>query len=182
MPVHPQSGAWLTSMAATAPIHPDFGAASYGSGIPFMFVPAAQKLVPVAIGAYATESDVNAAGYPIPDSPFVEAASDQHLIVVTDAMVAWEFYGFALSGGTYTAKQVTRWDLSKDAARTAGLTSADAAGLSLLAGLVRYDEANSGVINHAFRFTVRPSSKGWIAPASHASSASLISGTNNPPA
>lgn len=168
LPVHAKSSTWLSTINSAARLHPDFSNASYGAGVPVNVVPGTQALRPVSPITYSGESDLSAAGYPVPDGAVVEGGDDAHLIVVDkDNRIAWEFYAFRLWGSTYWADQVSRWDLKADATRPAGWTSADAAGCCVLAGLVRYDEAAAGAINHAFRFTAAPTDHAYVAPASH---------------
>lgn len=178
LPVHAQSQAWVTSIGAGGRVHPDFGTFWEGApiGIPFTTVGAGQPRVPVTFD-YADESDPGP--YPIPpDAPIEGGAAssgDRHVIVVdTSTCILYETWSsYPVGGGTsWEAGSGAIFDLSSNALRPDGWTSADAAGLPVLAGLVRYDEVQAGVINHALRFTVSRSQRGYIAPATHFASSS----------
>jgi hypothetical protein len=132
-------------------LHPDFG--SYlGYGIPYNVATASTPRVPVAFD-YADESDPGP--YPIPANPKIEAGSDRHILVLdADACRLWELWNARPDGhGGWLAGSGATWDLASNALRPAGWTSADAAGLPILPGLVRYDEVAAGAITHAIRFT-----------------------------
>src|SRR5262249_26290004 len=120
----------------------------------------------------ADESDPGP--YPIPPDAPVEGGSDRHVLVLDrDQCVLYEMFDAQRSGAGWAAGSGAVWDLNVDATRPAGWTSADAAGLPILPGLVRYDEVViKGQMNHAVRFTVSRTQKGYIAPASHWASSS----------
>ncbi|MBK9550494.1 MAG: hypothetical protein IPO52_15690, partial [Gemmatimonadetes bacterium] len=116
---------------------------------------------------YADESDVGP--YPIPANPPIEPGGDRHLLMVTqDEFRLYELFFLNGGPGSWTAGSGAIWDLTNGTTRPAGWTSADAAGLPILPGLVRYDEvAELGVIEHALRFTVAQTRRAYLAPARH---------------
>ncbi len=162
LPLHPSSAAWVASVGNTAKLHADWGnvlADNYG--IPFATVPGSQPLVPILPApdeSYEDESDPGP--YPIPPNAPIEggpaSTGDRHVLVIETAnCVLYELYrATPVSGGTaWTATSWAKWPLGSNALRPAGWTSADAAGLPIFPGLVRYDEVASGEITHAIRFT-----------------------------
>ncbi len=170
--VDPNSLAILSKIGLTTTLHPDFGANWNGGpfGIPYIVVPDTQPRLPVSF-MYSDESD--AGPYPIPANPPTEPGGDRHVLMVTqDEFKLYEL--FAVNGGApWTAGSGAIFDLINGTTRPAGWTSADAAGLPILPGLVRYDEVvEQGAINHALRFTVRYSRRAYVAPASHWASTS----------
>lgn len=183
-PVHPNSAAYINFIGPTKYLHPDFGTFWNGApiGFPYAVVPAAQPLVPVAF-LYADESDPGP--YPIPDNPPIEGGSDstgdRHILMLgLERCQLHELY-WAWPAGSSGDPYTDRWyagsgaifDLRSNALRPDGWTSADAAGLPIFPGLVRYDEVvEQGVINHALRFTVRATQQGYIHPATHYASSS----------
>src|SRR5262245_53636396 len=185
-------------------LHPDFGQ-DYGTsqdlyGIPYNVVHGnSTARINVVIDAYADEGDV--ASVPLPANAVLEGAlqngprfgvdnrSDSHLLIYdVDNNVAYEFYRASRpsenTDGRWHADQESVWDMKANTFRTLGWTSADAAGLSILAGLVRPDEAlpasqgGQGAINHAIRFTLQNSIilNQFLYPASHTANP----GNNNP--
>lgn len=171
--VHPRSAAWVASVGATRSAHADFGSGLWDGGpigIPYDVVGGDQPRVPVAFG-YADESDPGP--YPIPPNAQIEggAASDgdRHVLVVDrDACVLYETWSTYPDGhGGWTAGSGAVFDLKSNATRPAGWTSADAAGLPILPGLVRYDEVANGTVDHAIRITVPRSSRAYVWPARH---------------
>jgi hypothetical protein len=146
-------------------LHPDFGSdPSYG--IPYIVVPGSQPRVPITFTAYGSESD--SGPYPVPLNAPVEAGSDAHVLVVDSGDChLYEMYDAHQRGGGWDAGSGAVFNLGSDALRPDTWTSADAAGLPILPGLVRYDEVAAGVINHALRFTVNESQNGFIHPATH---------------
>ena len=174
-PVDPNSTTLINSCGgATKRVHPDFGTVWDGApnGIPYVLVGGTQPRVPISFD-YADESDPGP--YPIPANAPIEGGStstgDRHVIVIDT--IAWKLYetydSHPLNGGTsWHAGSGATWDLSSNALRPAGWTSADAAGLPIFPGLVRYDEAViRGAINHALRFTCPTTRKAYISPARH---------------
>jgi hypothetical protein len=174
-PVDPNSTTLINSCGgSTRRVHPDFGTVWDGApnGIPYVLVGGTQPKVPVSFD-YADESDPGP--YPIPANAPIEGGpngtGDRHVIVIDT--IAWKLYetfdSHPLNGGTsWHAGSGATWDLSSNALRPAGWTSADAAGLPIFPGLVRYDEAVlKGAINHALRFTCPTTRKAYISPARH---------------
>jgi hypothetical protein len=188
-PVAANSATLISSIGATKPLHPDFGSGLYAGtniGIPYNVVPGTQATVNVVIDAYASQSDVVAV--PIPANPLIEGdpltgsanSGDRHLIVYDkDHNVAYELFNTHRPSeepdNQWHAASGAVWNMAADSFRTPGYTSADAAGLPILPGLVRADEVlTQGAINHALRFTVAASDAAYVFPASHEA------GSNNP--
>ena len=122
-------------------------------GIPYVVVPASQPKVPITFTAYGDESDPGP--YPVPANAPVEAGGDRHVLVASADCHLYEMYNASRNGrGWWNADSGAVFNLRSDALRPDGWTSADAAGLPILPGLVRADEVASGHINHALRFTV----------------------------
>jgi len=154
----------VATIGAGAHLHPDFGSFA-GYGIPYNVVGSATKHVPVSFD-YADESD--AGPYPIPANPRIEAGSDRHLLMWdTAACRLYELFAAVKSTAGWHAGSGAIWDLRSNALRPDGWTSADAAGLPILPGLVRYDEVAAGAIRHAIRFTAPSTRSAHIYPARH---------------
>ncbi|HEX3211395.1 MAG TPA: hypothetical protein VH016_02410, partial [Actinomycetota bacterium] len=172
LPVHPRSGAYLASMGTGAGIHADFGSGTWEGGpigIPFTVVGAGQPRVPVRFG-YAGESDPGP--YPVPPDAPVEGGSaadgDRHVLVVqAGSCKLYELFDAHREGDGWRAGSGAVWDLRSNRLRPAGWTSADAAGLPILAGLVRYEEVARGRVDHAIRVTVDRSQAAHLWPARH---------------
>jgi hypothetical protein len=192
-PVDARSAQFIAAInkGGTRRLHPDFGGhdapGSVGIyGLPYAVVGAAQPKRAVQF-TYAAESDGvdHATGqalpfYPIPDEAITEphwmeggrpAASgvdDRHMLIVDrDSRMLYELYGLKWDGTQWTARSGAAFDLTTNGRRPDGWTSADGAGLAILPGLVRYDEAaGSGEIHHAFRTTLLVTN-GYVWPASH---------------
>jgi len=178
LPVHPMSDTWVMSIGTDAPLHPDFGAGPYHTrlvGIPYTVIGATQPLVPVTF-TYADESDPGP--YPIPSLVPVEGGSrrpsagkgDAHVLLV-DPATCHLYEVFAAKrlqeGAAWTGGSGAVFDLTSNALRPDGWTSADAAGLPILAGLVRYDEISAGQVTHALRFTAAATQRAYVWPARH---------------
>jgi hypothetical protein len=178
---------WICNRGAPASpcnarMHSDFGPPPYG--IPYMAVSGDQPLEPVTFAPYGSQSDAGApgrpAGYPIPVVARMEAgwieggvagggpSGDRHLIVVDrDRRLLFELWATRWTSGSWTAGSGAVFDLDTNDRRPDGWTSADAAGLAILPGLVKAHEVESGdPIRHAFRVTVRDTD-GYVWPASH---------------
>lgn len=177
LPVHPNSANFVASIGPDKPLHPDFGTVWKGqpSGIPFDVVPGNQQQVPIAF-RYADESD--AGPYPIPDTAKIEGGppsdGDRHVIVVdpVNKKLYEVFRAFKKESG-WEGGSGAVFDLSSNKLRPQGWTSADAAGLPIFPGLVRYDEVvEQKEIRHALRFTCRKTTRGYILPATHWASSS----------
>ncbi|MEO8192200.1 MAG: hypothetical protein ABI681_00005 [Gemmatimonadales bacterium] len=185
-PVDPNSDALIATCGSAAALHPDFGTTWLGDpiGIPFVVVRGTQARVPVSF-YYGSESDPGP--YPVPaDAPIEGGASsngDRHVLVVD--IDNWKLYELfdanPLDGGArWSAGSGAIFDLSSNALRPAGWTSADAAGLPILPGLVRYDEVvEQKEIRHALRFTCPTTRRAYVAPARHF--ASSRTDANQPP-
>lgn len=176
--VDPNSAAIINNIGPTKAFHPDFGANWNGGpfGIPYVVVSGSQLKVPVSFD-YWDESDPGP--YPIPPNAPIEGGAssdgDRHVIVVDrDNWKLYElFYAFPQTNGSWTAGSGAVFDLNSNALRPAGWTSADAAGLPILPGLVRYEEVAAGEIAHAIRFTVSRSRRAYIPPARHWASSDI---------
>jgi hypothetical protein len=164
LPRHPRSDSWLRSTHARRTLlHPDFGPPSYG--IPYDVVDASHADVGIDF-QYADESD--AGPYPFGSDIQIEGGSDRHAIMVdASTCTLYELYGAHWNGGAPTAGSGAVFDLTSNALRPDGWTSADAAGLSIFAGLLRYDEVVSGVVDHAIRMTVSCTHDAYMWPARH---------------
>lgn len=177
-PVDPAS-ATLIASCGLRDLHPDFGTVWQGApiGIPYVVVDGDQPRVPVTF-YYEDESDPGP--YPVPADAPVEggagADGDRHVLVVDrDAWMLYELYdAHPVNGGaSWSAGSGAVFDLSSNELRPAGWTSADAAGLPIFPGLVRYDEAvEQGEIRHALRFTCPRTRKAYLPPARHWASSS----------
>lgn len=170
-PVDPLGFKYIESMGLDKGLHADFGnpdpiAKKPGYGIPYQYVAADQKKVPVEF-KWASESDPGP--YPIPDNPLIEGGSDKHILMIDkDNWVLYELFEARLDGGKWKAGSGAIFDLKSNKARPAGWTSADAAGLAIFPGLVRADEVlDKKVINHALRFTAKVTQRAYVYPASH---------------
>jgi hypothetical protein len=185
-PVDPNSDALIAGIGKDRRLHPDFGTTLDGVpwGIPYVVINGSQPKVPVDFDATG-ESDPSP--YPIPaDAPIeggAKSGGDRHVLVLDrDHWVLYElFAAYPLDGGArWKAGSGAIFDLSRGKSRPAGWTSADAAGLPILAGLVRYDEVvGARRIAHAIRFTVQHTRHAYIAPATHFAAASRD--PNRPP-
>jgi len=175
LPVHPQSDAWVAAIGAARPLHPDFGTVWNGApnGIPWVVAPPGTKGVAVRF-EYDDESDPGP--YPIPPGAPIEGGAgsdgDRHVLVVDAATCRlYElFAAYPEADGTWRAGSGAIFDLRGNALRPATWTSADAAGLPILPGLVRYEEAVSGEIAHALRFTAPQTRGEFVWPARHEAS------------
>lgn len=165
--VHAQSATFINSISATKGLHPDFGS-NMEYGIPYNVVPGSQPKVPITWTAYGDESDPGP--YPIPANAAREVPSDHHVLVLdSGACKLYELYNAEknTSDNGWSADSGAIWDLKTNALRPFGWTSADAAGLPILPGLIRYEEVAAGEIRHAIRFTAPNTQKGYILPATH---------------
>jgi hypothetical protein len=163
-PLDPHSSAWVASVGLTSHLHADFGSnPSYG--IPYEVVPANQPLVKITFNAYGDQS--NPGPYPIPPTARIEAGSDHHVLVASANCHLYEMYAASRSGSGWIVASGAVFNLNSDALRPNGWTSADAAGLPILPGLVRPDEIAAGHIDHALRFTIDVTQRGYIHPATH---------------
>jgi hypothetical protein len=192
-PVDPRSQDyidWISGRTSRNPrarriVHPDFGPPPWGT--PYVGVGGDQPLVPIHFSPYGDESDLGApgrpAGYPIPTEArtrrdFIEHAvpGDRHMVLIDrDRWLLYETYETKWNGGArrWEARSGAVFDLSSNARRPEGWTSADAAGLAIFPGLVRRDEVRAArPIRHAFRVTTR-ATNGYVWPASHAAGSTV---------
>ncbi|HEX6506588.1 MAG TPA: hypothetical protein VF221_03060 [Chloroflexota bacterium] len=164
LPVAANSSTIINTIGPSIGLHPDFGS-NLSYGIPYNVVPDSTPKSTVTF-TYASESDPGP--YPIPSSPKIEAGSDRHMLIVDkDTCYLYEMWNVSKTKKRWYAGSGAIWNLNSNALRPDGWTSADAAGLPILPGLVRYDEVAAGVINHALRFTVPQTQKAHIYPARH---------------
>ena len=189
LPVHPRSNEYINNIGADTTMHPDFGTRWNGMdiGIAFDVIPNDQPFVDIIFN-YWDETDpldLNnpVKSYPLPDQPSIEGGADNYtqtgdnhvLLVRQDSCILYELFSVLKNGDDlWTAGSGAIWDLNQNEQRPEGVTSADAAGLAILPGLVRYEEVfgdtSSGIepgINHALRITLRQIQDGYVRPASH---------------
>jgi hypothetical protein len=173
LPVDRHSTAWLAHMAAgSSYLHPDYGPGGGSSpyGIPWQITRPNAKLIHIHL-LYADQSDRGP--YPFSARTPIEggagSSGDRHALMVDPmSCVLYELYDAHYKpGGKSTAGSGAVWNLRSNHLRPAGWTSADAAGLPILPGLVNYDEVRSGHIDHAIRFTADTTSTHFIWPARH---------------
>jgi hypothetical protein len=172
-PVAPGSAATIAYIDAHGGdrLHPDFGSPrTYG--FPYSVVGAGQRKLPIHYTAYGEESDRGP--FPIPGRAPIEGGNrsdgDRHALVVDrSSCTLFELYRafFKPRGAHWNADSGARWNLRSAALRPDSWTSADAAGLPIFAGLVRYDEVAAGHLDHAIRVTFESTRHAWIHPASH---------------
>jgi hypothetical protein len=179
LPVDRHSGAWLRSMNSSATfLHPDFGPdpGGYPYGIPYAIVTSAHKTVRVKF-VYAGQS--NQVRYPLgPDTPIeggknAPAGTDRHALIVNKGTCTlYELWQAHYSASGSTAGSGAVWNLRSNALRPVGWTSADAAGLPILPGLLNFAQIQQAVrtgtpITHAIRFTAQHTAAAYIWPARH---------------
>jgi hypothetical protein len=182
LPLRSNSKKIVSAIGAPLPVHADFGSGLYQGapiGIPITVVDSSQATSSVDFH-YDDESD--AGPYPIPADVAIEGGDDsdgdRHAIIVdSDLCKLYELY--ALYPSPWSAGSGAIWSLTSNALRPRGWTSADAAGLPILPGLVRYEEVEAGHIDHAIRFTVSRSRRAYVYPARHF--ASSRTGKSLPP-
>ena len=168
---HPMSDVWIDNIGRDEGFHMDFGSGTWDGGpigIPFNIVSGSMVTKYTPDFYYPDESD--AGPYPIPDGPLMEYSSDHHILVLdTDTCTLYEIYDASFGSSQWSGGSGAVWDLNSNALRPETWTSADAAGLPILPGLVRYDEIVAGEIKYALRFTVE-NTAGYIWPARHLTS------------
>jgi hypothetical protein len=172
MPLHPNSDKLVASVGNATTVHPDFGTALGGVpwGIPYVLVGHTQAKILVNFTAYGDESDPGP--YPIPLNAFVEGGDptkgDRHILAVDqDSKLLYELDEAVARADHWDAACGAIFNLAGNDLRKETWTSADAAGLPILPGLIRYDEIKRGVIDHAIRMTVEVSRKSYLWPARH---------------
>ncbi len=188
LPIDRQSAAYINTIGAGGGLHADFGSGEWPPesgapiGIPYVTVSGTQPKVQVSFD-YDDESDPGP--YPIPADAPIEGGSqsdgDRHVLVIdNDNCILYElYYSFPQVDGSWQAGSGAIFDLKSNRLRPSGWTSADAAGLPIFPGLVRYDEVASGEIRHALRFTAPQTRKAFVWPARHY--ASSLTGAQYPP-
>jgi hypothetical protein len=185
LPLASNSSAFINTIGSSRGLHPDFGAGTWNGGpigIPFNVVDASEPDVNVSFD-YADESD--SGPYPIPSDALIEGGSqstgDRHVLVLDrGSCLLYElFSAYPQPDGSWQAGSGAIFDLNSNELRPSGWTSADAAGLPILPGLVRYDEVAAGEIRHALRFTAPQTRSDYVWPARH--QASSLTGTEIPP-
>lgn len=176
LPRHPLSDDYVDAIGRDVELHPDFGSGIWPPeeggpiGIPYVVVAASQPGVPVSF-YYAEESDPGL--YPIPPDAPIEGGpqsdGDRHVLVIqSETCRLYELYdAWPRPDGGWDAGSGAVYDLGGYALRPAGWTSADAAGLPILPGLVRYDEVAAGEVRHALRFTAPQTQRAYVWPARH---------------
>lgn len=171
LPVHPMSEAWIDSIGRDEGFHMDFGSGMWDGGligIPYNAVSGSSVTQYNLDFYYPEESDPGP--YPISENPLMEHGSDHHILIVdTDDCTLYEIYDASFQNGQWSGGSGAIWDLNSNKLRPETWTSADAAGLPILPGLVRYDEILAGEIHHALRFTAEQTA-GYIWPARHQTS------------
>jgi len=179
LPVHANSAAFVQTIGPSSPAHPDFGH-DPANGIPYNLVPGNEPKVSVS---FYYNGDPGP--YPIPPNPLIEqgpnSTGDRHILLIdTDNCILYEiFNAYPQAGGTWSAGSGAIFPLNSNQLRPSGWTSADAAGLPMFPGLVRYDEVAAGHINHALRFTAPATNDTFVWPARHF--ASTHNGSQYPP-
>lgn len=184
LPVDANSASYVATIGATRGVHADFGSGLWEGapiGIPYVIVPGTQPKVSVTFD-YDDESDPGP--YPVPPDAPIEGGpgsdGDRHVLVLDrDNCILYELYSAYPQSANWVAGSGAIFNLRSHALRPAGWTSADAAGLPVLPGLVRYDEAASGEIAHALRFTAPQTRRAYLWPARHY--ASSLTGAQYPP-
>jgi hypothetical protein len=181
-PVHPNSAALIAAMVPERSIHLDLGTTEEYYGIPYAVVPFDQPLVPITYGTggadYSDESDPGPMPIPLdvhieggsPESPN-PTSGDRHVLVVREGdCTLFELYNTERTAGGFRVSSSAVWPLGTNHTRPAGWTSADAAGLPILPGLLKYEEVAADRLHHALRFTVPQVRRAYVAPASHCGS------------
>ncbi len=176
--VDPNSDKLIASIGLATGLHPDFGSGLYNGapiGIPYVVVAGSQTRVPITYTAYGDESDPGP--YPVPPTAPIEGQGsptdgDRHVLVIDkDSNRLYELgFAFPQLDDSWKANCGALFHLDSNIVRPGGQprwTSADAAGLPIFPGLVRYEEAASGTIRHALRFTVNTSRRAYVPPATH---------------
>lgn len=173
LPVHERSDAYISNIGATKSLKADFGSGLWDGGpigIPYVVVPGDQPKVPISF-TYDDESDPGP--YPIPPDPPIEggdaSTGDRHVIAIDrDTCTYYETWSTYPNGdGSWRAGSGAIFDMSSNEMRPRGWTSADAAGLPILPGLVRYEEVERGDVHHAIRITVPRTQRSYVWPARH---------------
>lgn len=183
LPVSPNSATYVNTIGQSVTLHPDFGTVYDGepNGIPYVTVPGTQTLYPATF-TYQSESDPGPYGIPLtaPIEGGSTSTGDRHVISVdTTNCILYEMWSAYPQSASWEAGSGAIFDLTSNALRTAGWTSADAAGLAVFPGLMKYDEVLAGVITHAIRLTVPQTQDAYVWPARHF--ASSLTSAEYPP-
>jgi len=173
LPLDPNSALYVETIGRDRPMHPDYGSGLFNGGpigIPFILVPGTQTKLRATF-LYASESDPGPYAIPL-DAPIEggsQSTGDRHAIAIDrDNCILYElFNAFPQADGTWKADSGAIFDLRSHRLRPNGWTSADAAGLPIVPGLVRYEEMAAGEIRHAIRFTARQTRRAFLWPARH---------------
>ena len=180
LPTDVSSSAYVSAIGANTGLHPDFGTVYDGGpiGIPYTTAPTAQPRVSVS---FDEPGESDSGPYPIPPAAPVEFGSDHHVLVVQSGNCQLYEMGSAVkqANGSWQAFSGAVWDLNSNALRPETWTSADAAGLPMLPLLVRYDEVQTGSLNHAVRFTAVITRRDFVWPGRHYASSNTQA--NQPP-
>lgn len=172
LPMHARSTQWLSHMSTGADLHPDFGP-SFGDGpdygIPITVVKPGHRRVKVR---FYSPDESDRVRYPLGSDTRIEggrrSTGDRHAIVVDrGACRLYEVFDARQRGSRWTAGSGAVWSLTSNRLRPDGQTSADAAGLPILPGLLRWNEVRSGSVDHAIRFTTDVTSRHHLWPARH---------------
>ncbi|MGW0362944.1 hypothetical protein [Streptomyces sp. NPDC002990] len=173
LPVHPNSAQYIASIGSTEPLHPDFGSGLI-DGRPFGIpITVSDKLVPESKVSLDNTEESETSGYRIPQNARIEngpaSDGDRHVIVWDRVLCkSYELWDARQQGdNAWHAGSGAIFDLRSNQLRPDGWTSADAAGLAILPGLARHDEAVTGRIDHAIRITVPRSDQSYVWPARH---------------
>lgn len=185
LPVDANSSSFVQSIGEDEPLKADFGAGLYDGapvGVPYVVVPADQAMVTIHYEDYgdepAVEEESDPGPYPIPlDAPIEggpDASGDRHVLVVQEqSCTLFELYkAVPNADGSWSAVGSAKFDLEGYELRPDSWTSADAAGLPIFPGLVRYEEVAAGEITHAIRFTAQRTVRAYVWPARHYASQS----------
>ncbi len=169
LPLNADSARYVRSIGWDKPLHPDFGPEDM-TGIPFNIVSGTEQEVTVRVGS--DESDTGPV--PMPARPLLEGGGDAHLLLIDPtACRLYELFAARRGGDRqWAADSAAHYDLRSNALRPDGWTSADAAGLPIFPGLVRYEEVAAGQIRHAIRFTAPKTRRSYVWPARHFASQS----------
>lgn len=189
LPAAQNSSAYINSIGPNVGLHPDFGSGiwpdpgGFPIGIPYTLIPGSQPKVAITFD-YDTESDPGP--YPIPPDVLIEGnpnSGDRHILLLDQdnclLYEVWNARKLDSAGLNWAGGSGAIFDLRSNLLRPDTWTSADAAGLPVLPGLVRYDEVASGEIRHALRFTIQETRKAYVWPARHY--ASDLTGPQYPP-
>jgi len=183
LPVLSNSASMVSTIGANTGFHPDFGAGLWDGGpigIPVVTVPGTQTKYPASF-LYSDESDPGPYAVPLnaPIEGGANSTGDRHAIAIdTTNCVLYELYRAFPQSSSWQADSGAIFDLASNALRPSTWTSADAAGLPIMPGLLSYAEVASGEIRHAIRFTAPQSRRAFVWPARHY--ASSLTGTQYP--